>query len=183
MTENRSEAIPDAEAIARLDTGVAHIARVYDYVLGGTNNFAADRAAAEEFVKVMPGIVAAVQEARAFLVRVVRFLAADAGIRQFLDIALGSGHPGPLRPSGEASLDYLDSVRGEVNLAVARGGDDRAVPPVELAGGDRGDMPWGKGQPDPGRPVERPLLGQPQGAVPDAAVIAEDEGLDPLGRQ
>ena len=44
MTENWSESVPDAEAIARLDTGVAHIARVYDYMLGGKDNFAADRA-------------------------------------------------------------------------------------------------------------------------------------------
>src|SRR5262249_43006158 len=60
-----------------------------DYCLGGKDNFAADRAAAEEFVKVMPGILPAVREARAFLIRVVRFLAADAGVRQFLDIGTG----------------------------------------------------------------------------------------------
>jgi len=76
-------------AIARLDTGVPHIARVYDYCLGGKDNFAADRAAAEEFVLVMPGILPAVREARAFLNRVVRFLAGEAGIRQFLDIGTG----------------------------------------------------------------------------------------------
>ena len=89
MTDDWPEAVPDAEVIARLDTGVAHIARVYDYCLGGKDNFAADRVAAEEFVKVMPGILPAVREARAFLVRVVRFLAIEAGIRQFLDIGTG----------------------------------------------------------------------------------------------
>jgi len=89
MGENWSKSVPGAEAVAKLDTGVAHIARVYDYVLGGKDNFAADRVAADEFVKIMPGIVPAVREARAFLVRVVRFLAAEAGIRQFLDIGTG----------------------------------------------------------------------------------------------
>jgi hypothetical protein len=89
MTEGWADVAPDAEAIARLDTGVPHIARVYDYCLGGKDNFAADRAAAEEFVKIMPDILPAVVEARAFLVRVVRFLAAEAGIRQFLDIGTG----------------------------------------------------------------------------------------------
>src|SRR5215831_10518528 len=89
MTEGWADVAPDAEAIARLDTGVPHIARVYDYCLGGKDNFAADRAAAEEFVKIMPDILPAVVEARAFLVRVVRFLAADVGIRQFLDIGTG----------------------------------------------------------------------------------------------
>jgi hypothetical protein len=71
---------------SELDTGVPHIARVYDYCLGGKDNFAADREAAEEFVKVMPGILPAVRASRAFLARAVRFLAADCGIRQFLDI-------------------------------------------------------------------------------------------------
>jgi hypothetical protein len=87
MTEDWPGA--DAEAIARLDTGVAHIARVYDYLLGGKDNFAADRVAGDEFAKAMPGIRPGVQEARAFLVRVVRFLAGEAGIRQFLDIGTG----------------------------------------------------------------------------------------------
>ena len=89
LTQGWAEAVPDAEAIARLDTGVPHIARIYDYCLGGKDNFAADRAAAEEFVKIMPDILPAVREARAFLVRVVRFLAGEVGVRQFLDIGTG----------------------------------------------------------------------------------------------
>jgi len=74
----------------RLDTSVPHIARVYDYWLGGKDNFAADREAAEQVLKVMPEILDTVRGNRQFLQRAVRFLR-DAGIRQFIDI--GSGLP------------------------------------------------------------------------------------------
>ncbi len=72
-----------------LDTSVAHSARVHDYWLGGKDNFAADRAAGDAVVEAYPGIVISVRANRAFLARVVRFLAAEAGIRQFLDIGTG----------------------------------------------------------------------------------------------
>ena len=74
-----------------LDTGRPHPARVYDYLLGGKDNFAADRAAAEEGLKANPDAATAPRQNRAFLQRTVRFLAAEAGIRQFLD--LGAGLP------------------------------------------------------------------------------------------
>ena len=68
----------------------AHPARVYDYWLGGKDNSAADRAAAEQVLRVMPEIVDTVRGNRRFLARAVRFLR-DAGITQFLDV--GSGLP------------------------------------------------------------------------------------------
>jgi hypothetical protein len=71
------------------DTGVAHIARVYDYWLGGKDNFAADRKLAEQFMAADPAVIAGVRSNRAFLGRAVHFLAAEAGIRQFLDIGTG----------------------------------------------------------------------------------------------
>jgi len=74
---------------ASLDTSVAHIARVYNYWLGGKDNFAADRAAAEQAIAAYPQIVLSVRANRAFLSRVVRYLAGEAGIRQFLDIGTG----------------------------------------------------------------------------------------------
>ena len=77
------------ELIAGLDTSVAHPARVYDYWLGGKDNFAADREAAERVLAVTPGLRQRVQANRAFLARAVRHLAAEAGIRQFLDIGTG----------------------------------------------------------------------------------------------
>jgi S-adenosyl methyltransferase len=72
-----------------IDTSVAHSARVHDYWLGGKDNFAADRAAGDAVMAAYPGIVMSVRANRAFLARVVRFLAAEAGIRQFLDIGTG----------------------------------------------------------------------------------------------
>jgi SAM-dependent methyltransferase len=71
------------------DTSVAHPARVYDYWLGGKDNFAADREAAEAAIAAFPGIISGVRANRAFLGRAVRFLAGRAGIRQFLDIGTG----------------------------------------------------------------------------------------------
>jgi hypothetical protein len=72
-----------------IDTSVAHVARVYDYWLGGKDNFAADRAAGEQAIQAYPDIVYSVRANRAFLGRAVRYLAGEAGIRQFLDIGTG----------------------------------------------------------------------------------------------
>jgi hypothetical protein len=71
------------------DTSVAHQARVYDYLLGGKDNYAADRAAAEATLKVNPDLAPSAHANRAFLGRVIRYLAGEAGIRQFLDIGTG----------------------------------------------------------------------------------------------
>jgi hypothetical protein len=71
------------------DPGVAHQARMYDYLLGGKDNYAADREAMEAMLKVHPDAAFTARANRAFLGRVVRYLAADAGIRQFLDIGTG----------------------------------------------------------------------------------------------
>ncbi|MGP4014246.1 SAM-dependent methyltransferase [Saccharopolyspora sp. 5N708] len=76
---------------AELDTGVPTAARVYDVMLGGKDNYAADRAVAEASLAVMPELKEIALHNRAILHRVVRYLAADEGITQFLD--LGSGLP------------------------------------------------------------------------------------------
>jgi trans-aconitate methyltransferase len=73
----------------RIDTSVAHMARVQDYWLGGRDNFAADRHAGDEAVAAFPGLIASVRSTRAFLTRTVRYLTAEEGIRQFLDIGTG----------------------------------------------------------------------------------------------
>ena len=74
---------------AEIDTSVAHPARVYDYWLGGKDNFTADREAGDRVLAATPGLRERVRANRAFLVRAVRYLAAEAGIRQFLDIGTG----------------------------------------------------------------------------------------------
>jgi hypothetical protein len=71
------------------DSETAHIARVQDYWLGGKDHFQADREAGDEAVEAFPGLVASVRNTRAFLARSVRYLAREAGIRQFLDIGTG----------------------------------------------------------------------------------------------
>jgi len=72
-----------------LDISRPHMARVYDYFLGGKNHFAADREVAAKILQSNPAIRVAARENRAFLGRVVRYLAEEAGVRQFLDIGTG----------------------------------------------------------------------------------------------
>src|SRR5580692_11166435 len=96
-----------------VDTSVAHSARVHDYWLGGKDNFAADRAAGDAVMEAYPGIVMSVRANRAFLARVVRFLAAEAGIRQFLDIGTGipasnNTHEVAQRIAPECRVVYVD---------------------------------------------------------------------------
>jgi S-adenosyl methyltransferase len=79
----------DPGIVSRLDVSVAHIARVYNYWLGGKDHFAADRVAGEATIAVYPGIQTSARANRAFLARVVRHLAETEGIRQFLDIGTG----------------------------------------------------------------------------------------------
>jgi SAM-dependent methyltransferase len=71
------------------DISVAHQARMYDYMLGGKDNYAADRAATEAAYQIWPDMAFAARANRAFLGRVIRHLAGEAGIRQFLDIGTG----------------------------------------------------------------------------------------------
>jgi hypothetical protein len=68
---------------------VAHVARVYDYLLGGKDNFAADREAAEQAMLINPSVVPTARANRAFLARAIRYLTGEAGLRQFLDIGTG----------------------------------------------------------------------------------------------
>ena len=86
MEERKS---PDPAEDSRLNTQVPHVARVYDYWLSGKDNFTADRVAGEQTIAAFPGIRLSAQANRAFLGRTVRYLAAEEGVRQFLDIGTG----------------------------------------------------------------------------------------------
>jgi S-adenosyl methyltransferase len=77
----------------QIDTSTAHAARVYDYILGGKDNYLPDREAAEQLIKTVPSAPVTVRQNRLFLHRLTRYLAAEAGISQFLDI--GTGIPTP----------------------------------------------------------------------------------------
>jgi O-methyltransferase involved in polyketide biosynthesis len=72
-----------------IDTSVAHSARVWNYLLGGKDNFAADREAAQQVLTLVPTLADDARADRGFLVRVVRYLASKAGVRQFLDVGTG----------------------------------------------------------------------------------------------
>jgi hypothetical protein len=77
------------EALSRLDTSAAHSARVWNYLLGGKDHFAADRQTGDLILGMFPDIARLARNQRRFLVRAVRYLAGEAGIRQFLDIGTG----------------------------------------------------------------------------------------------
>jgi hypothetical protein len=78
-----------AELPPEVDTSIPHPARMYDYFLGGENHFAADRETADAVLAAAPTTRISARENRAFLGRAVRYLVAEAGIRQFLDIGAG----------------------------------------------------------------------------------------------
>jgi hypothetical protein len=97
-----------------INTGVAHPARVYDYWLGGKDNFAADRAVGDAVIAALPAIRFAARANRAFLGRAVRYLAAEAGIRQFLDIgtgipAAGNTHEVARAAAPDSRVVYVDN--------------------------------------------------------------------------
>ncbi|MGC5341806.1 SAM-dependent methyltransferase [Streptomyces sp. AM 4-1-1] len=73
----------------RIDTSVPHSARIWNYWLGGKDNYPADRAAGDAYSGMFPDIGAFARASRGFLVRSVRYLARDVGIRQFLDVGAG----------------------------------------------------------------------------------------------
>ncbi len=97
-----------------IDTSKAHPARVYDYWLGGKDNFAADREAAELALQAYPQLAQAVQANRKFLARAVQYLTREAGIRQFLDLGTGipavdNTHQVAQREAAESRIVYVDN--------------------------------------------------------------------------
>ena len=84
------------------DTSVANQARIYDYLLGGEDNYPADRAAVDAVLKVAPELGFTARANRAFLGRAVRYLTAEAGIRQFLDIGTGIPTAGNIHQVAQA---------------------------------------------------------------------------------
>lgn len=176
--EARSWFLPDPEEddpLARVDTGVAHIARVYNYWLGGKDNFAADREAADLFRESYPDIQVGVRTQRAFLGRAVRYLAGEAGIRQFLDIGTGlpsanNTHEVAQEVAAESRIVYVDN--DPIVLAHARallaGSPRGATAYLDADLCDVGEILQGAaGTLDFGQPVALLLLGILQ-CIPDS---------------
>jgi hypothetical protein len=123
MTDN---GLTETDGWPEIDTSVAHVTRVYDYLLGGKANFAVDREAAELAYAAWPGgldgVRADVRSHRALLGRVVRYLAVEAGVRQFLDIGTGipkedNVHEVAQRIAAASRIVYVDYDRCESGCA------------------------------------------------------------------
>ncbi|MGW0994562.1 SAM-dependent methyltransferase [Streptomyces sp. NPDC002520] len=110
MSENDSPAaLP-----ARLDTSVAHNARVWNYWVGGKDNYEIDQRVGEHVAGMFPVIRAVARADRDFLARAVRFLAAERGIRQYLDVGTGlptvdNTHEIAQRIAPESRIVYVDN--------------------------------------------------------------------------
>src|SRR5690348_1773971 len=106
-------AVPD-EVPPGIDTTVSHSARIWDYWLGGKDNYQVDREVGDRIEEMLPDIVRQAREDRLFLGRVVRYLAGEAGVRQFLDIGTGlptadNTHQVAQRVAPESKIVYVDN--------------------------------------------------------------------------
>ncbi|MFD0686422.1 SAM-dependent methyltransferase [Actinomadura fibrosa] len=104
--------MPDNEA-PEIDTSVPHSARIWDYWLGGKENYPVDREAGDAVLQVLPSIATSAKQDRAFLGRAVRFLVKE-GIRQFLDLGTGlptvdNTHEVAQRVAPESRIVYVDN--------------------------------------------------------------------------
>lgn len=110
----RESSAPDTAALAKIDATVPHSARIWNYWLGGRDNYPVDQAAGDAFREVFPGITDLARDSRAFLGRAVTQLAGEAGIRQFLDIGTGlptadNTHEIAQRVAPESRIVYVDN--------------------------------------------------------------------------
>jgi hypothetical protein len=108
MTEEHST------AGTAIDTSVPHSARIWNYWLGGKDNYAVDREAGDQYREIFPGITVVARTSRGFLTRAVRYLAGEAGIRQFLDIGTGlptanNIHEVAQQVAPESRIVYVDN--------------------------------------------------------------------------
>ncbi|MFS2291244.1 MAG: SAM-dependent methyltransferase [Actinomadura sp.] len=97
-----------------IDSSVPHSARIWNYWLGGKDNYPVDREVGDEFLRIFPGQADIARHSRAFLGRAVRYLAGEAGVRQFLDIGTGlptvdNTHEVAQRVAPDARVVYVDN--------------------------------------------------------------------------
>ena len=130
MSVDGKDAMEPGFAAAEIDTSKPHPARMYNAYLGGNDNYPADRAAVRQILRDFPEVPAMALANRAFLGRAVRFLAAEAGIRQFIDIGTGIPSAGNVHEvAGRAAPDtrvvYVDNdpiVHVHANALLTGGG-------------------------------------------------------------
>jgi hypothetical protein len=119
-------------AAAELNIDVPHSARIYDYLLGGRDNFAADRAAAASIVEASPSLPISMRANRRYVFRAARHLAEERGIRQFLDIGTGiptspNLHEVVQQVAPQSRVVYVDNDHCKLGCAHgnARGGQTK----------------------------------------------------------
>jgi hypothetical protein len=165
-----------AKAPLGVDVTTPNVARMYDYYLGGKDNFEADRIAAKKILRLIPGLPRSAQENRKFLRRVVRFLTDEAGIDQFLDVGVGLPTQGAVHQvaheiNPDARVLYVD-----YDPVVVRHGQ------ALLKAGDRSVMVQG----DLRRPAELLAhphldLGRPVAVLLSAVMHFVSDDEDPAG--
>jgi O-methyltransferase involved in polyketide biosynthesis len=114
LSASAADGLPSLRSSPKLDTSVAHSARVWNYWLGGKDHYPADREVGDKLQEMLPSIVEQARADRAFLGRAVRYLAGDQVIRQFLDIGTGlptvdNTHEVAQRVAPESRIVYVDS--------------------------------------------------------------------------
>ncbi|NBM15982.1 SAM-dependent methyltransferase [Streptomyces sp. GC420] len=112
MAEGRPT--PDREALSKIDTTVPHSARIWNYWMGGKDNYDVDREAGDAYRQVAPNIETMARESRMYLIRAVSLVAGELGIRQFLDIGTGlptydNTHQVAQRVAPESRIVYVDN--------------------------------------------------------------------------
>ncbi|MFD0902916.1 SAM-dependent methyltransferase [Actinomadura sediminis] len=100
--------------MAGIDTSIPHSARIWNFWMGGKDNYAVDREAGAHFASIYPSIADMARSSRYFIMRVVRFLAGEAGVRQFLDIGTGlpshdNTHEVAQRVAPDSRIVYVDN--------------------------------------------------------------------------
>ncbi|MGW0841648.1 SAM-dependent methyltransferase [Streptomyces sp. NPDC002787] len=105
---------PDQEALSKIDTTVPHSARIWNYWMGGKDNYEVDRVAGDAYREIAPNIEAMARASRVYLIRTVTFVARECGIRQFLDIGTGlptydNTHQVAQKAAPESRIVYVDN--------------------------------------------------------------------------
>ncbi|MFF8594760.1 SAM-dependent methyltransferase [Streptomyces sp. NPDC015220] len=112
MADSRST--PDQDALSRIDTTVPHSARIWNYWMGGKDNYEVDRIAGDAYREHAPAIETMARASRRYLIRAVTYVAGELGIRQFLDIGTGlptydNTHQVAQRIAPESRVVYVDN--------------------------------------------------------------------------
>ncbi|MFJ3668935.1 SAM-dependent methyltransferase [Streptomyces sp. NPDC090106] len=113
-TENHTQPDPSGDTGRDIDTGSAHSARIYDYIIGGRDHYPADREAGDAMCREWPALPVHMKANRDFAIRAVRYLAEEAGTRQFLDVGTGiptspGVHEVAQRAAPDARVVYVDN--------------------------------------------------------------------------